>query len=127
MQRYLVRGAGEAERDPTAQHVQIVCGHVVPVPSGRLRHGLESANVFGADAATGHGGEPEVAILGVLAQTLSVPGRHLRAHVSKRRQRLRELAGSVVARRTFVVMHASLSLCAYPLTAPAVSPAMNHF
>src|SRR2546428_6866024 len=122
MQRYLARGAGEAERDRSAQHVQEVCGHVVPVPARWLGQRLQSPNVLDADATAGHGGEPEVAVLGVLAQSLAVPARLGRVHVRERGQRLRELARAVVTRRAFVV-HVALLLVLhgspYPFTAPA--------
>src|SRR5437899_860981 len=158
MERNLARGAGKAERDPTAQHVQVVCGHVVPVPASGFRHRLERSNVLGPDAPVGDGGEPEVAVLGVLAKPLAVPGRISRAHARERGQRLRKLARAVVTRCTFVVhrrcfciaifacalldnhvespilmflqttlLRRSVAWLTYPFTAPAVSPAMNHF
>src|SRR5438876_3567314 len=160
MERNLARGAGKAERDPTAQHVQVVCGHVVPVPASGFRHRLERSNVLGPDAPVGDGGEPEVAVLGVLAKPLAVPGRISRAHACERGQRLRERARPVVTWSAFVVhmpcsciavfvcavnlldnhvdspilmflqttlLRRSVARLPYPFTAPAVSPAMNHF
>src|SRR6059036_532687 len=90
MQCYLARRPGEAKCDRSAQHVQEVCGHVVPVPARGLGQRLQSPNVLDADATAGHGGEPEVAVLGVLAQ-------------------------SVVTRRAFVV-HVALLMCDGPNT-----------
>src|SRR5438874_6466625 len=118
MERDLARGASEAERDRSAQYVQEVCGHVVPVPARGLGQRLQSPNVLGADATAGRGGEPEVAVLGVLAQSLAVPGRPGRARVRERGQRLRELARAVVTGRAFVV-HVALLLVSHRSPIPS--------
>jgi len=46
-------------------------GHVVPVPAGRLLERPDGADVFGADAPTRSGGEPEVAIFIVGARPVA--------------------------------------------------------
>src|SRR6478672_9322885 len=89
VERDVARDAGEAERDRSAQHVQVVCGHVVPVPARGIGQWLESSNVLDPDATLSDGGESEVAVLGVFAQPLAVPDRTGRARVRERGQRLR--------------------------------------
>jgi hypothetical protein len=88
-----------------------VCGHVVPVPARGIGQWLESSNVLDPDATVSDGGEPEVAVLGVLAQPLAVPGRSGRTLIRERSQRLRELARAVVTGCVFVMHVHFLSAC----------------
>ena len=89
----------EAEREPALQHVHVVRRHVVPMPAGRRGHRLQRADVLDAQAPAGRGGEPEVAVLGVVAQAFAVPPRVGGAHARERGQRGGERARAVVAGR----------------------------